>query len=107
MKESYSEDVASHAGPESCMVTREGGREASTGVCAGRVLSLEMIAFGGADAVSACGRPHPVRRQGETFRDLPGSETSSMHRNILRENREIPGPSVPMALRTALGSPRT
>lgn len=97
MKESYSEDLASHAGPESCMVNREGGREALTGVCAGRVLSPEMIVLGGADAVPSCGRQHAVRRYGETCRDLPGSETSSMHRNTSRENREIPYLSVSMA----------
>jgi hypothetical protein len=43
MKEPYSEDLASHAGPESYAVIREGRREALTGVCAGRVLSPETL----------------------------------------------------------------
>ena len=107
MKESYVEDLASHFGPESCMVIREDGREALTGVCAGRVLSPEIHVFGGVDPVLHGGRPHPRYRHGKMHRDLPGSETLSMHRNSLRENREIPYPSVTMALRTVLGSLRT
>ena len=43
MRESYSEDIASHAGPESCADVRKGRREALTGVCAGEVLSPETI----------------------------------------------------------------
>ena len=35
MKESYSEGIAHHTGPESCAGTREGAGEALTGVCAG------------------------------------------------------------------------
>ena len=41
MREPYSEDLASHTGPESCGCTREGAFEALTGGNAGRVLSLE------------------------------------------------------------------
>ena len=41
MKEPYGEGVATHIGPESCVVVREGGGEALTGVRAGRVLSRE------------------------------------------------------------------
>ena len=41
MKESYSEGVASHTGPESCGVVREGDFEALTGVRTGRVSSRE------------------------------------------------------------------
>jgi len=46
MKESYGEDLASHTGPESCTVAREGGREALTGVCAGEPLSREITRSG-------------------------------------------------------------
>jgi hypothetical protein len=42
MKESYGEGVATHTGPESCVVVRKDGGEALTGECAGRVLSREM-----------------------------------------------------------------
>jgi len=41
MKEPYSEGVASHTGPESCVSGREARDEALTGVRAGRVLSRE------------------------------------------------------------------
>lgn len=43
MKESYVEGLATHNGPESCVVIREGGIEALTGVCIGRVLSRESV----------------------------------------------------------------
>ena|ERR1044072_793804 len=95
MKEPYSEGPASHAGPESCAADREVGREALTGVRAGRVLSLEKIVVRGADAVFAGGRQHPVRRQGETVQDPAWSETSCMHGTTSRENREIPCPPEP------------
>ena len=41
MKESYSEGIAHHTGPESCVGTREGAGEALTGECAGRVSNCE------------------------------------------------------------------
>ena len=41
MKASYIEGLATHDGPESCAVIREGVGEALTGVCVGRVLSRE------------------------------------------------------------------
>jgi len=41
MKESYSEGVADHTGPESCAGDREVAGETWTGVHAGRVLSPE------------------------------------------------------------------
>jgi len=43
MKESYSEGVASHTGPESCAGVREGLGEALTGERAGRVWSREIL----------------------------------------------------------------
>ena len=46
MKESYRKGVASHPGPESCVVSREAAIEALTGGSAGRVLSCEIIATG-------------------------------------------------------------
>ncbi len=91
MKEPYSEGIASHAGPKSCAHGREAVREALTGVCAGRVLSPEMVVVRGADAVSECGRRRQIHRQGEKDLDPAGSETLSMHRTISCENREIPG----------------
>lgn len=45
MRESYREGLASHSGPESCVVVREDGCEALAGVWAGRVLSREIFAY--------------------------------------------------------------
>ena len=42
MKESYGKGVATHTGPESCAVAREGEGEALTGGRAGQVLSREI-----------------------------------------------------------------
>ena len=90
MKESHGEDLASHTDPESCTVAREGGREALTGACAGGLLSREIIRIQGADAVSVCGRPHPMPRYGKRYGDPARSENLSMYRNTSRENREVP-----------------
>src|SRR5262245_40043087 len=90
MKESYGEDRASHTDPESCTSARKGGREALTGACAGELLSRERMMVRGADAVSACGRPHLMPRHGQRYGDLARSENLGMHRTTARENREIP-----------------
>ncbi len=52
MKVPYSEDIASHAIPESCVAYREVRREALTGVRIGQPLSRESFKVRGADAVS-------------------------------------------------------
>ncbi len=90
MKESYVEGLATHIGPESCVVFREGDSEALTGVRAGRVLSRERTFLRGADAVGARGRPHPNRRHRKALGDPARSETPCTYGNTLRENREIP-----------------
>jgi RNA-directed DNA polymerase len=92
MEEPYSEGIASHAGPESCAGGREAGREALTGVCAGRVSSLEKIVVRGADVSPLSGRQHQALRYGEKGLDPAWSETSCTHRTASRENREIPSP---------------
>jgi hypothetical protein len=45
------EGVATHIGPESCAVVREGLGEALTGDCIGQPLSRERVLILGADAV--------------------------------------------------------
>ena len=97
MQESHSEGVATHAGPESCTIVREGKGEALTGVRAGRVLSREMVApsrkrrvLRGADVVGMDGRPHLACRYRQMCQDPARSETPSMHGNILHGSREIP-----------------
>jgi len=62
MKESYGEGLATHAGPESCGAACEGGVEALTGACAGRVLSRETTFLRDADAVEVSGRLYRLHR---------------------------------------------
>jgi RNA-directed DNA polymerase len=91
MKESYVEGLATHSGPESCGVSREGAVEALTGVRAGRVFSRERSKVRDADAV--------VRVEGTTvthrYREMrPGparSETPCTYGNTSHENREVLG----------------
>ncbi len=52
MREPYREGLASRPGPESCVGSREAGREALTGEDAGEVLSSEIQTIDrGADPV--------------------------------------------------------
>jgi hypothetical protein len=52
VKVPHSEDIASHAVPESCVAYREVRREALTGGRVGQPLSRESVNVQGADAVS-------------------------------------------------------
>jgi hypothetical protein len=89
MKESYGEGLATHADPESCGATCEGGVEALTGARAGRVFSRERNSLRGADAVRRSGRPHSTRRYREMRRDPARSETPCTYGHTSHENREI------------------
>ena len=46
MEELYAEGVATHGGPESCVVVCEGGGEALTGARAGRAIEPRNVQFG-------------------------------------------------------------
>ena len=93
MEVSYGEGLASHTGPESCAVDREGRGEALTGGGAGRVSSRENCGqLQGADAVDTGGRLNRSRRYRETRTDSARSETPSTHRSTSRGSREIPRP---------------
>jgi hypothetical protein len=89
MKESRSEGLAIHTGPESCGDAREGVVEALTGVRAGRVLSRESEFLRSADAVGDDGRQHWQRRYRETVLGSARSETPCTYGNTLLGNREI------------------
>jgi hypothetical protein len=89
MKESHSEGLATHTGPESCGGAREGVVEALTGVRAGRVLSRERTLLRSADAVGKCGRQNRQRRYRETLPGSARSETPCTYGNTLFGNREI------------------
>ncbi len=102
MKEPYSEGVAIHTGPESCVVTREGGSEALTGVRIGWVWSHEIRFIAGKRS-SGTLTPSGWRKAildasivREAFRPA-WSETPGMCGNTLSGNREIPSLSVELA----------
>jgi len=91
MKEPYGEGVATHSGPESCVVVRKGQGEALTGVRSGWALSREIAdMLRGADALAGSGRLHPPRRYRETRGSFARPETPGMGGNTSHGNREIP-----------------
>lgn len=90
MKESYGKGIASHTDLESCVTDRKVRLEALTKACAGPVSSREIKSVWGADAVEESGRQYRRCRHSETQLDPTRSQTRSMYRNNLRENREIP-----------------
>jgi hypothetical protein len=107
MEEPYVEGVATHDGPESCAVVREGGGEALTGVRAGRAIEPRNTLDRGADAVDRSGRPHRWQRYRELLADPARSKTLCMHGISMRENREVPYlPAGVIAGRAAQGTPR-
>ncbi len=89
MKESYSEGLATHTGPESCGVVRKSGAEALTGVRTGRVFSRERTLLRGADAVRRSGRQHRWYRHREMPSDPARSQTPCTSGNTLLGNREV------------------
>ncbi len=92
MKESYSEDLASHAGPELYAGDGNVMGVATTGVHAGQPLSSEITCLV-CRRSAANGRQYRACRQGEIRSGTTESETLSMRGNSKRENREIPGVS--------------
>jgi len=99
VKVQYREGVATHSGPESCVVASEGRGEALTGESVSRVLSREIriprspqgsAAVRGATAVRWSERQHRQHRNREVLPDPGRSETPSARRSFSRGNREIP-----------------
>jgi hypothetical protein len=90
MRESNIEELATHGGPEPCVVVREGGGEASVGVRAGRAIEPRNLLVWGADAVLQGGRQHHRRRLRESSVDPAGSKNLCMYGISGRENREVP-----------------
>jgi RNA-directed DNA polymerase len=102
MKEPYSEGLANHTGPESCVGVCEDVGEALTGVRAGQVSSCEISRLGTPTlSVYAEGNTSGGATS-ESPEGLAQSKTLSMHGNSAHGNREIP--EVP-ALEVGAGRP--
>jgi hypothetical protein len=90
MKESYREGVANHPGPEPC----EGGGNVALEALdrgIGRLgIELRNRALRGADGVRQSGRQQRAIAITRARRGPAESETPSMPRNFMRENREAP-----------------
>jgi hypothetical protein len=105
VKVHYSEDLASHTGPEPCAVSREGRGEASAGERVGWPSSHES-------GVSRVPTALPIWKATRTAASSratarPGVvRDPSMHGRSLSGNREISGPPSGVARRrAALGRP--
>jgi hypothetical protein len=101
----YGEDVASHTAPESCVVSREGQGEASTGDHAGWPSSRESHKPQAPTALASRKATRTVASSLVAVR--PGVvREPSMHGRSLFGNREISSPTTGVARpRSALGRP--
>ena len=107
MQEPYTEGVAIHGDPESCVVARKGVGEALTGARAGRAIEPRNHRVRGADAVYGSGRQHRQWRYRESLVGPARSETLCMYGTFMRENREVPRSPVRLVTgRAAQGTPR-
>ncbi len=95
MQTLYIEGLATHGGPESCVVAREGDGEALTGVRAGQAIEPRNNLVRGADAVSRRGRQHRRQRYRKLAADPARSGNLCMHGISMCENREISRSPVP------------
>src|SRR5260370_35570879 len=105
MKESYECEVATHIGPESCGAAREGGVEALTRECAGRVFSRVRTSLRDADAVRRCGRPHPGHRYREVCQSPARSQTPCTYVTTSSGNRETSSSPRSEAALCGIGNP--
>jgi hypothetical protein len=96
MGELYIEGVAIHDGPESCVVVREGGGEALTGVRVGRAIEPRNQEDRGADVVVTAEGNIAGGVTRESLADPARSEIHGMYGISMRENREIPSPIHPI-----------
>jgi len=87
----YIEGVATHDGPEPCVVAREGGGEASAGVVRAGLLSREMQVKIGVPTLSLQAEGHTVGDAIASRRGTPrGRRTQARTKFSMRENREVP-----------------
>jgi hypothetical protein len=99
------EDLASHIGPESCGMSREGILEALTGERAGRPLSRDSQKQRGADVVGLHGRQYGRVRYCERSSGPRVVVDPGMHGSSLFGNREISRLTAPRTGRPASGRP--
>lgn len=108
MEEPYTEELATHGDPESCVAVGNGGGEALTGARAGWAIEPRN---------HVSGVPTPSiwpegNILGSAMRELSGdparSENLCMHGTSMRENRESPqSPVTVIGWRAAQGRPRS
>ena len=108
MKELHIEGLATHDGPESCAVTREGGGEALTGARAGRAIEPRNQDNRGAQAVKCVEGNIGCSAMRELQSDPARSENHGMYGTSMRENREVSrSPARLITGQAAQGRPRS
>lgn len=106
MQVQYDEGIASHIGPEPCVVVREGRGEALAGECTGQPLSRERTNLPGADAVIPAEGHTDGRVSASACR--PGVvEDPGMCGRSLRGNREISGSTTGRCRLVRIGKARS
>ena len=89
METLYTEGVAIHGGPESCVGDPRGRSEALTGVHVGRAIEPRNNHFG-VPTLSSRWKATLPRRYREPLVGPARSENQGMRGAFMRENREIP-----------------
>ena len=103
MEEPYTEEVATHGGPESCVDVREGIGEALTGARVGEASSREIIPPGRRRG-NGLGRQHDQARDRECLGGPARSKTLRKHEKLhAREPGDLSGRPREMACRAASG----
>ena len=93
MEELYVEGVATHGGPESCVVVCEGGGEALTGARAGRAIEPRNVLFG-VPTLSEWRKATPPATISRGAVGPSVVKKPGMYGTFMRENREIPRPPI-------------
>jgi len=106
VRELYAEGVAIRGGPESCVVVREGGVEALTGVRAGWAIEPRSCFDWGADALIMAEGHIAGGAVRESLGDPARSENLGTYGSFMRENREVPCSPVLLVGRAVRGRPR-
>jgi len=91
MKESYGEGIATHTGSESCGPGCKARYEALTGGTVGQgERAAKYPKLQDADALTRCGRPHPVQRHRKLSRSLARSFDPGTPGHISHGSWDIP-----------------